>query len=96
MNSTKNRPVLRLIDCAANRVEEENRETVGILSALLSRATLRAVKGLTLCFMDGQGKEHMVFTGPYKENKALAVNAAAKITWRLTLAQEQEQQERDD
>jgi hypothetical protein len=64
-----------------------NRETVLILQALLSRAVRGEVADLALCFKDSSA-ENWVFTGVYKASPAQAVNAAARMTWRLSEKQE--------
>lgn len=82
------RAPLRLIDCAKQRRVAARRETVLVLQALLTRAVRGEVDGLALVFRSADDIEHMVFTGPYGANSAEAVNAAARMTWRLSEKQE--------
>lgn len=82
------RPALHLIDCAKERRAEQQRETVAILSALLARAVRGEVSGLAMFFRAPDGKEHLVLTGPYRANLAEAVNAAARMSYRLAQRQD--------
>lgn len=69
-------------------VKRSNRETVLILQALLTRAVKGRVDDVAICFEESPGVEQWVFTGKYKANPATAVNAAARMTWRLAEKQE--------
>ncbi len=69
-------------------VERSNRETVVIYKALLGRAMKGEVNDTAHCFIDDSGIEQWVFTGKYKASPALAINAAARMTWRLCEQQE--------
>lgn len=79
---TTARPPLRLIDCARQRREADQQETLQILRALTARAMRGEVIGLALCFRSGEGVEQCVFTGAYNKPSE-AVNAAARMSWEM-------------
>jgi hypothetical protein len=88
MTRRKPCPPLRPIDCARQRREKQQQETVAILGALHARALRGEVIGMALFFRQPDGEEKLVLTGPYKANLAEAVNAAARMSFRLTGRQE--------
>lgn len=69
-------------------VGRSNHDTVLVLQALLAEATNGDASDLALCFRDRHGVERWVFTGVYQIHPAEAVNAAARMTWRLSEQQE--------
>jgi hypothetical protein len=85
----KSKPILRLIDCAAVRAANDQRETVIFLSAMLARAQRGDLKDFAACIRSREDVEEMVYTGRYKE-PAYAINAAQRMAWRMALEQEQE------
>lgn len=85
--ATTARAPLRLIDCAKQRREADQRETRLILQAMYSRALEGKVGDLVLCFKEPDGTEHWVRTGVY-DRPAEAVNAANRLIWRLAEMQE--------
>jgi len=69
-------------------VEFSNRETVAVMSAMHARSARGEVSGVAMFFRASDGSEHLVLTGRYKANHAEAVNAAARMMWRLSEKQE--------
>jgi hypothetical protein len=86
---TSTRPPLRLIDFAKQRRDADRRDTRLVLQALLERAENGQIDALALCFKDAEGAEHWVLTGAYEDPKN-AINAAARVTWRMCERQETE------
>lgn len=83
---TTARPPLRLIDFEKQRRKAAQRDTVLVLQALHSKALRGEVSDLLLCYRDG-AEDQWVMTGAYEDPKS-AINAATRITWRLTARQE--------
>jgi hypothetical protein len=72
--------VLRLVP------RSPDRGTIGVLKALLGIALRGDMAGLTLCYRTRRGVEEAIYTGIYRDRPAEAVQAAMKISWRLTQA----------
>jgi hypothetical protein len=72
-----------------NLAEFANKETISILKSLLARAIKGEIVGIALCFRTKQGDENVVFSGTYKTHPAEAVNAAMRLSWKLTQMQDQ-------
>lgn len=66
------------------------RDIVSALEHMLSCARRGEIKGLALCAKDIKGKEHLAFVGEYMTNPALGVNAANRMSWRLTQLQDEQ------
>lgn len=81
------RQPLRLIDCAKQRREKEDRKTVAILRALTARAMRGEVTGLALCFRQPDGAEQCLYTGDYRD-PSRAMNVASRMTWQLAQLQD--------
>jgi hypothetical protein len=64
------------------------RDTVAALEHMLACARRGEIKGLALCAKDARGREHIAFIGDYLDNPALGVNAANRMSWRLTQMQD--------
>lgn len=71
-------------------VKYRSRETAQVLQALAEMAERGEVVGLTLCYRTSDHDEHLAFTGVYKENPGKAVNAAMRLSWRLTQMQDEQ------
>jgi hypothetical protein len=71
-------------------------ETLELLRALLGMAEAGELKGVSLCAMLRDGRERICITGSYGRNPALAVNAAARMSYRLAAAQDKDDAERGD
>ena len=85
--SQRSRPVLRLIDCAKQRREVQQKETVEIVNAIMRLAVIGEIVGVALTFRKADGYENFVLTGPYKANPGEAVNAAARMSLEMTQMQ---------
>lgn len=68
-------------------VQPDHTETIEALSYLLAEARNGRVHGIALAYRDHKGGEDAVFTGAYR-NPAKAVNAAMRLSWRMTQAQD--------
>lgn len=68
--------------------EYANRETISILKSLLARAMRGEVIGIALCFKTKAGEDLVVFSGAYKSRPADAANAAMRLGWKFTQAQD--------
>jgi hypothetical protein len=64
-------------------------DTVDLLRVLLAMAEAGQLRGVSLCAMQRDGRERIYFTGSYGKNPALAVNAAARMSYRLAAAQDE-------
>jgi hypothetical protein len=69
-------------------VQPDHSDTIEALSYLLSEARHGRVHGLALAYRDHKGNEEAVFTGPYRRSPAKAVNAAMRLSWRMTQLQD--------
>lgn len=69
-------------------VRRSNRDTVLVLKALLADAMASEFGDLALCYRDRHGIDRWVFTGVFEVRPAEAVNAAARMKWRLCEKQE--------
>jgi hypothetical protein len=67
--------------------EYRNRDTLAVLRSLIDRAARGELFGLVVCALR-PGHEDIYFTGMYGADPARAVNAAARISTRLTLQQD--------
>jgi hypothetical protein len=65
-----------------------NRDTVDTLIYLLELAKAGQLSGSGICFTTSDGNEKSVFTGHYKTDPARGVNAAMRLSWKLTQAQD--------
>ncbi len=65
------------------------RDIVAALEHTLAAAKKGQITALALCAKDMKGKEHIAFVGAYLDNPALGVNAANRMSWRLTQMQDE-------
>jgi hypothetical protein len=65
-----------------------DRDTVALLRVLLADALSGDVAGVAVCFKTRRGEERSGFSGVYKRYPAEAVNAAMRLSWRLTREQD--------
>lgn len=65
------------------------RDIVAALECMLEAARRGEIKALAVCAKDLQGKEHAAFLGEYRSNPALGVNAANRMSMRLTMLQDE-------
>jgi hypothetical protein len=63
-------------------------DTAALLRTLLSRAERGDIKGLAVTFKTDAGFEESSFTGSYADSPADGVNAAMRLSWKLTQAQD--------
>jgi hypothetical protein len=70
-------------------VEYRSRETAQVLQALADKAKNGEVVAVALCYRTESKEEHLAFTGVYRSSPGEAVNAAMRISWRLTQIQDQ-------
>ena len=66
-----------------------NRDLLGILSELMDLATKGHVTGLAVCYRMSDGTEDSRLTGCYSDSPAEGVNAAMRLSWKLTQLQDQ-------
>lgn len=59
------------------------RELLGVADDLRSRIKSGA-RGVTVCVMNGDGTETVVFSGAYRDDPAAALKTAMAISWELT------------
>jgi hypothetical protein len=64
------------------------RDIVAALEFTLAAAKRGEITALAVCAKDVKGKEHIAFVGEYLTNPALGVNAANRMSWRLTQMQD--------
>jgi hypothetical protein len=69
-------------------IETTNKDTVAVLRCLLDKAIKGEVTAVALCYRTADLKEHAAFSGIYKVRPGAGVNAAMRISWALTQAQE--------
>ncbi len=65
------------------------RDIVQALEYTLAEAKKGHITALAMCAKDVTGKEHIAFVGAYLDNPALGVNAANRMSWRLTQMQDE-------
>jgi hypothetical protein len=65
------------------------RDIVAALEYTLAAAKRGDIRALAMCAKDSRGKEHIAFVGEYLDNPALGVNAANRMSWRLTQMQDE-------
>ena len=65
------------------------RESIAVLQHLLALAHGGDLRGLAVCAKDSTGFEHIAFAGEYLSDPAKAVNAANRMSWRLTQMQDE-------
>jgi hypothetical protein len=63
-------------------------DTIEVADALHCGAQDGVIRSLAVIYRTADGGEHVAFTGIYAENPAAGVNAAMKLSWKLTQAQE--------
>ena len=68
--------------------EFRGRDTLKALSHLMAMAIRGELEGLAVCARDAGGKEHIAFTGAYKD-PAKALNASVRMSVRLTQLQDE-------
>jgi hypothetical protein len=68
--------------------EYKNQRTVEAIQCLLRLAMEKKLKGSAICFITTGGDEEAIFTGYYKTSPAKGVNAAMRLSWKLTQAQD--------
>lgn len=66
----------------------KNTETISVLRCLLNKAVSGELAGMAMCFKLKDGSEEACFTGLFKEDPAKAVNAAMRLSWKLTQLQD--------
>lgn len=69
-------------------VRPDQRDTIGILRCLLERAEQGEIVGLAMCYRTKDRVEHAAFSGIYMARPGAAVNAAMRLSWKLTQMQE--------
>jgi hypothetical protein len=69
-------------------VSKVDEDTVALLKCLAHRAIAGQVTGVALCYRDAKGHDEVMFTGAYAARPADAVNAAMRLSWELTKAQD--------
>lgn len=67
-------------------VEYKCREAVAVLKMLLSMALQGKIRGLVICYRDGEGEEHTVYTGAYKASPGKAAGATLRASLALMQA----------
>lgn len=70
-------------------VEYKSRETAQVLQALTDMARRGELVGVALCYRTKDHEEHSAFTGAYKVHPGKAVNAAMRLSWKLTQLQDE-------
>jgi hypothetical protein len=73
-------------------VEYRSKDTAQVLQALADKAKRGEVIAVALCFRTADQEEHIAFTGTYRTKPGEAVNAAMRISWRLTQLQDHGQE----
>lgn len=66
----------------------KSRDAVSVLRALLAEATSGRIAGLAICYTTTTGREEAAFAGTYRARPAEAVNAAMRLSWKMTQAQD--------
>jgi hypothetical protein len=69
-------------------VQSSNKDTVAVLKGLLAEAMDGDIRGLAVYYQTTQGVEEAAFTGLYGTRPAEAANAAMRLCWKLTQAQD--------
>lgn len=69
-------------------VDNSSPETAQVLQALADKAKRGEVIAVALCYRTAHAKEHIAITGAYKASPARALNAAMRLSWRLTQIQD--------
>jgi hypothetical protein len=69
-------------------VKYVNRETIAVLQALADMARRGEVTAVAVCYRT-KGGEEAAFTGAYRAQPALGVNAANRLSWKLTQMQDE-------
>jgi hypothetical protein len=64
-------------------------ETIAVLEQLLRLAQDGQIKGLAVCAKHHNERERIAFTGDYRSTPALGVNAANRMSLRLTQLQDE-------
>lgn len=67
-----------------------SRDTVALLLGLLEMAERGDINGLAVCFRKSDGAEYAEMTGHYDRCPKDGVNAAMKLSWHLTKAQDRD------
>lgn len=65
------------------------REVTAVLRSLLARAERGELEGVALCALPTAGPEEIVFSDLYRRDPARAVRAANKLSWQITMMQDQ-------
>jgi hypothetical protein len=63
-------------------------ETAAVLKVLAGMAARGEITGVALCYRERGGNDQAVFVGSYKVRPSDAVNAAMRLSWELTKAQD--------
>ncbi len=71
-------------------VQNSNTETIRALEYLTDQARRGLITGIAVCFRDPSGHEEAAFTGIYKAHPERALNAAMRMSWRLTQMQDEQ------
>lgn len=66
----------------------EARETASVLRVLAGMAERGEILGVAMCYRERGGSDQAVFTGRYMAHPGEAVNAAMRLSWDLTKAQD--------
>lgn len=70
-------------------VQRSTAETVQALEYLAEQARRGNIIGVAICYRSANGCEEAAFTGPYKAHPEKAVNAAMRLSWKLTQMQDE-------
>lgn len=63
-------------------------DTIEVADALHCGALDGVVRSMAVIYRTDDGREHVAFTGLYAESPAAGVNAAMKLSWKLTQLQD--------
>lgn len=75
--------------CVVQLAAYRNREVVKVLRHFLARAERGEVKGLAVCIRSYANREEISVAGDYRIDPAHAVNAAHRMSLRLTRLQDE-------
>lgn len=68
-------------------------ETAQVLQALADKAKRGEVVAVALCYRTRNQQENIALTGTYRASPAKGVNAAMRLSWRLTQIQDHDEGE---
>jgi hypothetical protein len=87
-NSTVGWPAEVFAMTVVRFVPRAQSDTIEVADALHCGAVDGVIRSMAVIYRTADGKEHVAFTGVYAENPAAGVNAAMKLSWKLTQAQD--------